>query len=70
MNILGITILVGNGADKVSIQTDLPSGIWPYEGCQSLDTEIAAGNGKTWVLKCFPYFPEESIKIIKIRGIV
>lgn len=63
MNITKATILVGRGADKVMLDTDLPCATWPYEGKQHLTFDVAAGNGAFYVSQ---HFPDVKVKVVSV----
>ena len=66
MKIIHVSVLQRSGeTDIVLLKTDLPSGIWPYEGGQVFKTEISQGNGAAWAAQCFPGFV---IEVIDARG--
>lgn len=50
-----ITIVrISGGADKLYLKTTLPSGVWPFDGEQTLETDVACGLGEEYVNKYFP----------------
>lgn len=51
-------VIVGNGSDKVYLQTTLPSGIYPFKGSQSAVVDIAHGDGADWCRKHLGIEPE------------
>ena len=53
MNIIGVTIIKTNGADKVFLKTDLPGAVYPFEEPLKLYFEVAMGGGEDYVLKHF-----------------
>ncbi len=49
LKILNVTVITGRGADKISIDVDLPNPCWPYDGNATLALDAAKGTGVTWV---------------------
>lgn len=49
-----ILVCQRHGPDTLILETDLPSGIWPFHGTQNLRTEIARGTAVQWVEENFP----------------
>ena len=63
MKIRKITIVkTRHGADDILMETNLPSGQYPFNGTQSLKTSVARGNGEEWVKMHFPSTETEIIK--------
>lgn len=44
-----ITVIQGYGPDKIILTTNLPSGMWPYDGFAIAHIDVAAGDGPKWV---------------------
>jgi hypothetical protein len=54
-----ITVIQQSGTDEVRIDTDLPLGVYPYEGYpQVLRLEVSKGMGVEYVRKNFNIEPE------------
>lgn len=51
------TLLLTHATDKLQIDTDLPYAVWPYEGQQTLNMEIAKGEGLEYCRKNFGIEP-------------
>lgn len=64
MKILKVTIIRGNSADKIILDTDLPEGTYPYTGKMSLLFDVAKGNGEDYLSRHFPELNEEDILIV------
>jgi hypothetical protein len=60
MNITSITLITGNGADHLLLQTDLPDGCWPYTDNATVKMETAAGTGEEY---CIAHFTDVPLKI-------
>ena len=52
-----ISILTGEGPDKVSIETELPSTVYPFTGYLYLDFKTAAGFAERYCREHFPGIP-------------
>lgn len=63
MTITRATIVRGNGADKIILDTDLPCATWPYEGYQSVSFECAASHGEKYLAKHFASIPSTVIRL-------
>lgn len=61
ITIIKITIVSTCGTDMVYFTTDLPSGIWPFDGKATMKMEVAAGRGKEYVETQFPGVPYEFV---------
>lgn len=61
--ITSITLISGQGSDKVSLETNLPNGIYPYDGKQDVNMTLAKGTGEEYLAK---HFPGVAVKVIKI----
>lgn len=62
MKMISATIIrMQSGADIVSIRTDLPVGIWPFDEKERLHLEfrIARGGGPEYMKTHFPELPIE-----------
>lgn len=54
MKILKVTVLTGGtGCDEIFLETDLPSGVFPYSGAASAIIQVANGNGEAYARKHF-----------------
>ena len=51
ITIVSVTVMTGQGADKIYIYTDLPDPCWPYGNGFSFMANAAAGQGVEWVKK-------------------
>ena len=68
LNITKIVVLQGQGADKVCMNVDKPSGCWPYHEDQlSLSFDTAQGKGPQYLIDQFQVKPED-IEIVKLAG--
>jgi hypothetical protein len=59
VKVTSISILTGDGADKLYLHTTLPVGTWPYEGNASLRLDVASKNGAEYAAEHFPGVPVE-----------
>jgi len=57
LKIESMTIVRGNGPDVVILNTDIPSGIYPFTGTQSVRMDLAAGTAEDFIDKHFPNVP-------------
>lgn len=63
LEIVSITLVVGGGySDVVILDTNLPSGVWPFTGTQTIRMDLAAGTGEEYIKTHFGSVP---LKIIK-----
>lgn len=53
MKITSATVVTGKGPDHCTLETDLRSPIWPYDGNLSLRFECAARRGQQYVREHF-----------------
>jgi hypothetical protein len=65
LNVTKITIVKSSGTDTVFLETDLPSGVWPFEGGQSFRTDVARGQGKEYVKRHFPNIPLYVVDVLR-----
>jgi len=63
LNIHKITLMTGQGPDKIIIHTDLPDGCFPYTGKQTFETQTAAKGGVEYIKKHFHREPDEVVDI-------
>lgn len=49
IHVTKITILRGEGSDKVYFTTTLTPSVWPYTDSPSARIEVAAGTAETWL---------------------
>lgn len=63
LNVEKITVITGNGPDKVIFHTELPDGCWPFTGKQTLECQCASDTGVAYVQEHFKRNPDEIINV-------
>jgi len=58
-----VLVRESHGADHLILYTDLPMGIWPFDGKQHLTTQIARGRSEEWVAANFPDVEFEKVVV-------
>jgi hypothetical protein len=58
-----VTVRMTHGGDTTYLHTDLPDGIWPYEGTATLSLFLARGFAEQYVDANFPGIPHEVIEV-------
>lgn len=59
-----IVVLEHSGTDQIRIETDLPYGVYPYEGHpQVMKMEVSKGMGLHYVREHFPGIEPEVLKV-------
>lgn len=60
MKIVKVTVLTGGatGCDEIFLETDLPSGVFPYSQPASVTLHVVNGEGEAYARKHFPLEPE------------
>lgn len=62
IEIKSVTIVrTRNTTDLLRFHTELPLGIWPYEGTSVLSMEVGVGNGEEYVKENLPGVPYEVV---------
>lgn len=61
MKIIRAMVILSNRADKVSLATDLPEPVYPYDGALRLYFSTAINKGAEYVGRHFPGVPVEVI---------
>jgi hypothetical protein len=56
-----VTVRMTHGGDTTYLHTDLPKGIWPYEGTATLTLDLARGSAEKYAAVNFPGVPHETI---------
>jgi hypothetical protein len=67
LNVSKITVITGQGPDKILIHSDLPDGCWPYTGKETFECQVAANAGAHYVKTHFKRDPDEIIDTGKAR---
>jgi hypothetical protein len=62
VRITDITIVHGFGADLINLTTDLPDGVYPYEGFAYMKLAVAADTAEAY---CKQWFPSLTPTIVK-----
>lgn len=65
IHIKSVTILRGHGTDDISIETDLPSGVYPFTGNAFVKLYVAHGLAEKYITE---NFPDTKFNLIDMRG--
>lgn len=63
LEVKSVTLLLTDGADIILLSTDLPSGVYPFEGSAQFQLQVAKDQGANYIVKHFSNVPGYTIDI-------
>lgn len=68
IEVTGVTLgSNGTGVDVIYIETNLPSGVWPFTHTAVIKMEVAKDHGRKYVETNFPNVPFEDLNISRVK---
>lgn len=62
IEVTGVTLVTNRaGVDVIYIETNLPSGIWPFTDKATIRLDVAPDHGRKYIATNFPNVPVEDL---------